>query len=165
MPSGGSGSRPAGEAVSSKCACVLLGRTPKIIVWPQWKVTSDSAVAPEGLSGENPQQPYLGCSEQQHHISPHPGPHHLSLLLQEVLLLSPTWNQMASLSSCLGLAGGSLTAPTFTRMRPELLLKKTKPCAASGRSMESAARITGNTDIKLTNISTQTCMYCDCSRP
>lgn len=74
LASGCSGSRLASEAVSSKRACVLLGSTPKIIVWPQWKVTSDSAVTPQRISEEKPQpltQPCLGFTELQHHISPH----------------------------------------------------------------------------------------------
>lgn len=52
---------PPGSALSAYPAPVFLGPAPEIIVYPQWKVTNDPAVAPLGISGETP-QPLTGNS-------------------------------------------------------------------------------------------------------
>lgn len=92
LPSGCSGSSPVGKAVSAKRACVLLGPTPKIIVWPQWKVTSDSAVGySTGSIRRNSPATHMMVSALLQAATLHQSQGQPSLLAQDVLLLSPTW--------------------------------------------------------------------------
>lgn len=115
--SGCSWSRTANEAVSSKRACVLLGPTPKTIVWPQWKVTNDSAASPPGEYQEKiPKHSWNGAGVALKHQHPLTGP--TALILTPKNISSPSllgWHEARYLRE---------GAPTFTPVQPELLLKK-----------------------------------------
>lgn len=87
--SGCSWSRTANEAVSSKRACVLLGPTPKTIVWPQWKVTNDSAASPPGEYQEKiPKHSWNGAGVALKHQHPLTGP--TALILTPRNISSPS---------------------------------------------------------------------------
>lgn len=93
-----------------------------------------------------------GCSETP------ASPHRSHSDTQEHLLPIPAWMARGSLS----VRGCTNIHPNAARAATEK--NNTNLHSASGWSLESAARITENTAIKLTNLSTQTCIYPDFSR-